>query len=145
MAVDTSAAAESAAQAAAETTAIIESVEAVAETVIENAEARVEAAQEVAQQIADAAMQTAIGQRVDETNRRLDEWHGKQLALEVEIASLKSSQETILATLAEMSVKLSSQESPSLLIPQPSAETGTPAIVEEMARVAIRIFMFVVL
>lgn len=137
MSVDASAAAEASAQAAAQTVEVVQAIENAAEAAIEHAENRVEAAEAVAEQIADAALMTNLGQRVDDTNRRIDEWSGKQLSLEAEIANLKTQGTEILAKIADLSAQLSSQDSPSLLIQSPSPDqTGTEMIVEEAAQAA---------
>lgn len=130
MAVDASAAAAAAAEAAETTVETIAAIENAAEIAIEHAENRVEAAQEAANQLADAAMMTELGNRVGETNRRIDEWHEKQLSLETEIANLRATQETILATLTEIQASNLNRENPSSSIQPPSLEIPG-AIVEE--------------
>lgn len=106
------AAVEAAAIAAAETTAAIDTVRENAEIVVAAAEARADAAEEVAELHAQAAIHTALGNRVENVERELDACRTKLAAMELELLKIPE----ILATISALSL-VNQSRPPTVLTP----------------------------
>jgi len=126
-------AAQVAGEAAAQTAAVVASVEASAAAAIEHAEQRIEAAQAVAEQISDAALMTALGQRVDGIQTEVQKWRSettqKLSMLETEMTELKT-QTANLATQVTEAVLKALTPPPPAAAAQPPLATPTQVVTE---------------
>ena len=101
--------------------------------IAEAAQARVEAAEQTAEQIMQAAIETRLGERISECDRRISEWldgEGRALRQEVDRLTAELAEvRTQLAATATVAVVAATSEQ-SLSIPEKSAETLTETTAE---------------
>jgi hypothetical protein len=81
----------------------ISNVEAEANAAIERAEARAKTAEAIAEAVTDAALQTTLATRVDETERRIEQWAGD---VSLELSELRQSLSQFQIALETMQAQL---------------------------------------